>query len=65
VRDLLRQSNAKLLEIEQMVLGVQTGASPRISAGAVATDAFALDTYLAELERAEAAYKNHFGALRC
>ena len=24
---------------------------------------FALDTYLAELERAEAAYKNHFGAL--
>jgi hypothetical protein len=63
VRDLLRQSNAKLLEIEQMVLGVQRRFAEDLGWSLSPPMPFALDTYLAELERAEAAYKNHFGAL--
>jgi predicted GTPase len=63
VRDLVRQSNAKLLEIEQMVLGVQRRFAEDLGWSLSPPMPFALDTYLAELERAEAAYKNHFGAL--
>jgi hypothetical protein len=63
VRDLLRLSNAKLLEIEQMVLGVQRRFAEDLGWSLSPPMPFALDTYLAELERAEAAYKNHFGAL--
>ncbi len=63
VRDLLRQSNAKLLEIEQMVLGVQRRFAEDLGWSLSPPMPFALDTYLAELERAEAAYKTHFGAL--
>jgi hypothetical protein len=63
VRDLLRHSNAKLLEIEQMVLGVQRRFAEDLGWSLSPPMPFALDTYLAELERAEAAYKTHFGAL--
>jgi hypothetical protein len=63
VRDLVRHSNAKLLEIEQMVLGVQRRFAEDLGWSLSPPMPFALDTYLAELERAEAAYKNHFGAL--
>ena len=63
VRELVRQSNAKLLEIEQMVLGVQRRFAEDLGWSLSPPMPFALDTYLAELERAEAAYKNHFGAL--
>ncbi|HTT13791.1 MAG TPA: dynamin family protein [Burkholderiaceae bacterium] len=63
IRDLVRQSNAKLLEIEQMVLGVQRRFAEDLGWSLSPPMPYALDTYLAELERAEAAYKNHFGAL--
>jgi predicted GTPase len=63
VRDLVRHSNAKLLEIEQMVIGVQRRFAEDLGWSLSPPMPFALDTYLAELERAEAAYKNHFGAL--
>jgi len=63
VRELVRQSNAKLLEIEQMVLGVQRRFAEDLGWSLSPPMPFALDTYLAELERAEAAYRNHFGAL--
>ncbi len=63
LRDLLRASSAKLLEIEQMVLGVQRRFAEELGWSTPPPMPFSLDTYMAELERAEAAYRNHFGAL--
>ncbi|HEU0201342.1 MAG TPA: dynamin family protein, partial [Burkholderiaceae bacterium] len=63
LRDLLRTSNAKLLEIEQMVLGVQRRFAEDLGWSLSPPMPFALDTYMAELERAESAYRSHFGAL--
>ncbi len=63
LRDLLRASSAKLLEIEQMVLGVQRRFAEELGWSTPPPMPFSLDTYVAELERAEAAYRNHFGAL--
>jgi DNA repair exonuclease SbcCD ATPase subunit len=63
LRDLLRTSNAKLLEIEQMVLGVQRRFAEDLGWSLSPPMPFSLDTYLAELERAESAYRSHFGAL--
>ncbi|GAB4464437.1 MAG: dynamin-like GTPase family protein [Burkholderiaceae bacterium] len=63
VRELLRASGAKLLEIEQMVLGVQRRFAEDLGWSTPPPMPFSLDTYMAELERAEAAYRNHFGAL--
>ncbi|MFN9028769.1 MAG: dynamin family protein [Betaproteobacteria bacterium] len=61
--ELLRTSNTKLLEIEQMVLGVQRKFAEDLGWSLSPPMPFSLDTYIAELERAEAAYKTHFGAL--
>lgn len=63
LRELLRQSNAKLLEIEQMVLGVQRRFAEDLGWSTQPPMPFSLDTYLADLERAEAAYRTHFGAV--
>ena len=63
LRELLRRSNAKLMEIEQMVLGVQRRFAEDLGWSLPPPMPFSLDTYIAELERAEAAYKTHFGAL--
>ncbi|MEW5881264.1 MAG: dynamin family protein [Pseudomonadota bacterium] len=63
LRELLRASSAKLLEIEQMVLGVQRRFAEELGWSTPPPMPFSLDTYMAELERAEAAYRNHFGAL--
>lgn len=63
LRELLRAANAKLAEIEQMVLGVQHKYSEELGWSLSPPMPFALDTYIAELERAEAAYRTHFGAL--
>jgi predicted GTPase len=63
LRELLRQSNAKLLEIEQMVIGVQRRFAEELGWSTQPPMPFALDTYLADLERAESAYRNHFGAM--
>lgn len=63
LRELLRASSAKLLEIEQMVLGVQRRFAEDLGWSTPPPMPFSLDTYMAELERAEAAYRNHFGAL--
>ncbi|MFZ5540120.1 MAG: dynamin family protein [Pseudomonadota bacterium] len=63
LRELLRASSAKLLEIEQMVLGVQRRFAEELGWSTPPPMPFSLDTYIAELERAEAAYRNHFGAL--
>lgn len=63
LRELLRSSNAKLMEIEQMVLGVQRRFAEELGWSLPPPMPFSLDTYIAELERAEAAYRNHFGTL--
>ncbi len=63
LRELLRTANGKLREIEQMVLGVQRRFAEDLGWSLSPPMPFALDTYMAELERADAAYKNHFGAL--
>jgi predicted GTPase len=63
LRELLRLANARLLEIERMVLGVQRQFAAELGWSLSPPMPFSLDTYIAELERAEAAYKTHFGAL--
>ncbi|MCX8003483.1 MAG: dynamin family protein [Burkholderiaceae bacterium] len=63
LRELLRQSNAKIAEIEKMVLGVQRRFAEDLGWSLSPPMPYSLDTYLAELERAEAAYRSHFGAL--
>ncbi|HEX7155933.1 MAG TPA: dynamin family protein, partial [Burkholderiaceae bacterium] len=63
LRDLLRQSNAALAEIERMVLGVQRRFAEEVGWSMQPPMPFSLDTYLAELERIEAAYRTHFGTL--
>lgn len=63
LRDLLHQSDAQLQEIEQMVLGVQRKFAEELGWSLSAPMPYSLDTYVAELERAEAAYRTHFGTL--
>lgn len=62
LRDLLRKANAGTLEIEQMVLGVQRRFGEELGWSLSPPMTFSLDTYIAELERAEQAYKAQFGA---
>lgn len=63
LRELLRGSNARALEVEQMVLGVQRRFAEELGWSLSPPMTFSLDTYIAELERAEQAYKSQFGAL--
>jgi hypothetical protein len=62
LRELLRTANAKALEVEQMVLGVQRRFAEEMGWSLSPPMTFSLDTYLAELERAEQAYRSQFGA---
>jgi len=62
LRELLRGANAKVLEVEQMVLGVQRRFAEELGWSLSPPMTFSLDTYIAELERAEQAYKSQFGA---
>lgn len=63
LRELLREANAKALEVEQMVLGVQRRFGEELGWSLSPPMTFSLDTYLAELERAEHAYRSQFGAV--
>jgi len=63
LREMLRSANAKTLEIEQMVIGVQRRFAEELGWSLSPPMSFSLETYLAELERAEEAYRSHFGAL--
>jgi hypothetical protein len=62
LRGLLRAANTKALEVEQMVLGVQRRFAEELGWSLSPPMTFSLDTYIAELERAEQAYKSQFGA---
>ncbi|HRK56850.1 MAG TPA: dynamin family protein [Burkholderiaceae bacterium] len=63
LRQLLRQSNAGLLEMEKMVLGVQRKFAEDLGWSLPPPMPFSLVSYLTEIERAEAACKSHFGAI--
>ena len=63
LRDMLREANAKTLEIEQMVIGVQRRFAEELGWSLSPPMSFSLDTYIAEVERTEAAYRSQFGAL--
>ncbi len=63
LRAMLRSANAKILEVEQMVLGVQRRFAEELGWSLSPPMSFSLDTYLAEVERAEQAYKAQFGTL--
>jgi DNA repair exonuclease SbcCD ATPase subunit len=61
LREMLREANAKTLEIEQMVIGVQRRFAEELGWSVSPPMSFSLDTYLAELERAEDAWRSQFG----
>lgn len=63
LREMLRSANAKTLEIEQMVIGVQRRFAEELGWSVSPPMSFSLDTYLAELERAEDAWRSQFGTL--
>ena len=63
LRTLLRESNTRALEIEQMVIGVQRRFAEEMGWSLSPPMTYSLDTYIAELERAEQAYRSQFGAL--
>ncbi len=63
LRDMFRTANAKALEIEQMVIGVQRRFAEELGWSLSPPMSFSLDTYIADLERAEYSYKSQFGAL--
>ena len=52
-----------MLEIEQMVIGVQRRFAEDLGWSLSPPMAFSLDTYIADLEHAEHAYKSQFGPL--
>jgi hypothetical protein len=63
LRDMFRTANVRMLEIEQMVLGVQRRFAEDLGWSLSPPMSFSLDTYIADLERAEHAYKSQFGTL--
>jgi len=63
LRDMFRQANTKTLELEQMVLGVQRRFAEELGWSLSPPMSFSLDTYIADVERAEQAYKSQFGTL--
>jgi len=63
LREMIRRANASLAEIERMVLGVQRRFSEETGWSIAPPMSYALDTYLAEIDRVEAAYEGHFGTL--
>jgi len=63
LREMIRRANASLAEIERMVLGVQRRFAEDTGWSMPPPMTFTLDTYLAEVDRVEAAYESHFGTL--
>ncbi|HXY05059.1 MAG TPA: dynamin family protein [Burkholderiaceae bacterium] len=63
LRKLLRQANARLAEIERMIVGVQRLFAEQVGWSLPPPMSFSLDTYIADVDRLEAAYRNHFGTI--
>lgn len=63
LRDHLRKATATLAEIERMMLGVQRLFAEQVGWSLPPPMSFSLDTYVADVDRLEDAYRNQFGAL--
>jgi hypothetical protein len=63
LREQLRSANARAMEVEQMVLGVQRRFAEELGWSLSPPMTFSLETYIADLERAEQAYRSQFGPL--
>jgi len=63
LRKLLRQANACLAEIERMIVGVQRLFAEQVGWSLPPPMSFSLDTYIADVDRLEVAYRNHFGTI--
>jgi DNA repair exonuclease SbcCD ATPase subunit len=63
LRVLLRKSSGAMAEIERMMLGVQRLFAEQVGWSLPPPMSFSLETYVAEVDRLEAAYRNHFGTI--
>jgi hypothetical protein len=63
LRGLLRKGSAGIAEIERMMIGVQRTFAEQVGWSLPPPMSFNLDVYIAEVDRLEQAYRNHFGAI--
>ena len=63
LRTLLRRANASLAEIERMIVGVQRLFAEQVGWSLPPPMSFSLETYIADVDRLEVAYRNHFGTI--
>jgi hypothetical protein len=63
LREMIRRANASLAEIERMVVAVQRRFAEDTGWSIQAPMPYTLDTYLSEIDRTEATYEGHFGAI--
>lgn len=63
LRGLLRKSSGKMAEIERMMLAVQRQFAEQVGWSLPPPMSFSLDTYVAEIDRLEEAYRSHFGTI--
>ncbi len=63
LRQLLRSASAAMAEIEKMIIGVQRLFAEQVGWSLPPPMSFSLNTYIAEIEELETAYRSHFGAL--
>jgi len=61
LRDAIRQSNARIAEMEKMMIGVQGSFAQELGWSLVAPMTFSIDSYLAEVDRLQEAAKVQFG----
>lgn len=61
LRDAVRQTNARIAEMEKMMVGVQAGFAQELGWSLTAPMTFSIDSYLAEVDRLQEATKVHFG----
>ena len=63
LRSAIRQTNARIAEMEKMMIGVQANFAQELGWSLAAPMSFSVDPYLAEVDRLQEATKLHFGAL--
>jgi DNA repair exonuclease SbcCD ATPase subunit len=63
LRALLRKASTATAEIERMMIGVQRLFAEQVGWSLPPPMRFSLETYVAEIDRLEAGYRNHFGTL--
>jgi len=61
LRDAIRQANARIAEMERMMVGVQDNFAQELGWSLAAPMAFSIDSYLAEIDRLQEAARVQFG----